>query len=180
MWIDLEDKGGSSSFTFFLAALPLLLVNLLLLSMEAALRRGDLPLFPPSGFNIHHELFPVPSFWTRTKRLCSDRLCLMEFCRWKKKRKAGWGAGKLRDLCLLFYQKHLKSALTYKLNPVPTGGSLSKTCSAWHLTYRGERRDFKVTQQYNSMCYSHKHVHAHTMGVNMFTPWAIHPEQCED
>lgn len=48
--------------------------------MEAALRRGDLPFFPPSGFSIHHELFPVPSFCTRTKRLCSDRLCLMEFC----------------------------------------------------------------------------------------------------
>lgn len=60
--------------TFFLAARPRLLVNLLLLSMEAALRRGDLPLFPPSGFSIHHELFPVPSFCTRTKRLCRDRL----------------------------------------------------------------------------------------------------------
>ncbi|TNN75127.1 hypothetical protein EYF80_014700 [Liparis tanakae] len=53
--------------------------------MEAALRRGDLPLLPPSGFSIHHELFPVPSFWTRIKRLCSDRLCLMEFCREREK-----------------------------------------------------------------------------------------------
>lgn len=52
--------------------------------MEAALRLGDLPLFPPSGFSIHHELFPVPSFCTRTKRLCRDRLCLMEF--WRKER----------------------------------------------------------------------------------------------
>lgn len=76
-------------FTFFLAARPRLLVNLLLLSMEAARRRGDLPLFPPSGFSIHHELLPVPSFWTRMKRLCSDRLCLMEFWRWKGVR--GWG-----------------------------------------------------------------------------------------
>lgn len=66
--------------TFFFVALPRLLANLLLLSMEAALRRGDFPLLPPSGFNIHQELFPVPSFCMRTKRLCSDRLCLMEFC----------------------------------------------------------------------------------------------------
>lgn len=66
--------------TFFFVALPLLLTNLLLLSMEAALRRGDFPFFPPSGFSIHQELFPVPSFWMRTKRLCKDRLCLMEFC----------------------------------------------------------------------------------------------------
>lgn len=50
------------ALTFFFAALPLLLLNLLLLSIEAALRRGDFPLFPPSGFNIHQELFPVPSF----------------------------------------------------------------------------------------------------------------------
>ena len=65
--------------TFFFVALPLLLANLLLLSMEAALRRGDFPFFPPSGFSIHQELFPVPSFCMRTKRLCRERLCLMEF-----------------------------------------------------------------------------------------------------
>lgn len=52
--------------------------------MEAALRRGDFPFFPPSGFSIHQELFPVPSFCMRTKRLCRDRLCLMEFCVGKK------------------------------------------------------------------------------------------------
>lgn len=49
------------------------------LSMEAARRRGPFPIFPPSGFSIHQELFPVPSFWTRMKRLCRDRLCLIEF-----------------------------------------------------------------------------------------------------
>lgn len=76
----------SPQLTFFLAARPRLLVNLLLLSMEVALRRGDLPLFPPSGFSIHHELFPVPSFWTRTKRLCKDRLCLIEFCQGERER----------------------------------------------------------------------------------------------
>lgn len=65
-------------------ALPRLLANLLLLSIEAALRRGDLPFFPPSGFSIHHELFPVPSFWMRIKRLCSERLCLMEFWKGRK------------------------------------------------------------------------------------------------
>ena len=32
-----------------------------------------------SAFTIHHELLPVPSFCTRMKRLCSDKLCLMEF-----------------------------------------------------------------------------------------------------
>lgn len=65
--------------TFFLAARPLLLANLPVLSMEAARRRGDFPLLPPSGFSIHHELFPVPSFCTRTKRLCRERLCRIEF-----------------------------------------------------------------------------------------------------
>lgn len=60
-------------------ALPLLLACLLLLSMEAARRRGDFPFFPPSGFSIHQELFPVPSFCMRTKRLCRERLCLIEF-----------------------------------------------------------------------------------------------------
>ena len=38
-----------------------------------------MPLLPPSGFSIHQELLPVPSFCMRMKRLCSDRLCLMEF-----------------------------------------------------------------------------------------------------
>lgn len=32
-----------------------------------------------SGFNIHHDDLPVPSFWTRMKRLCRERLCRMEF-----------------------------------------------------------------------------------------------------
>lgn len=79
-----EQRPFSPQLTFFLAARPRLFVNLLLLSMEVALRRGDLPLFPPSGFSIHHELFPVPSFWTRMKRLCKDRLCLIEF--WQRER----------------------------------------------------------------------------------------------
>lgn len=116
--------------TFFLAALPLLLVNLLLLSMEAALRRGDLPLFPPSGFSIHHELFPVPSFWTRIKRLCSDRLCLMEF--WKRGRKReGWiRSRQIERFAFALFPKHLRSALTYKCKSIRTGGSLLKTHSA--------------------------------------------------
>lgn len=67
-------------FTFFFAARPLLLANLLLLSIEAARRRGDLPLLPPSGLSIHQELLPVPSFCTRINLLCRDRLCLIEFC----------------------------------------------------------------------------------------------------
>jgi len=32
-----------------------------------------------SGFTIHHELLPVPSFCTRINRLCRDRLCRIEF-----------------------------------------------------------------------------------------------------
>ena len=32
-----------------------------------------------SGLSIHQLDFPVPSFCTRTKRLCRERLCLMEF-----------------------------------------------------------------------------------------------------
>lgn len=47
--------------------------------METARRRGPLPIFPPSGFSIHQELFPVPSFCTRMKRVCKERLCLIEF-----------------------------------------------------------------------------------------------------
>lgn len=35
--------------------------SLLLLSMEAARRRGAFPVFPPSGLSIHQELFPVDS-----------------------------------------------------------------------------------------------------------------------
>lgn len=50
-------------------------------SMETARRRGPLPILPPSGFSIHQELLPVPSFWTRMKRVCRDRLCRIEFCR---------------------------------------------------------------------------------------------------
>ena len=57
---------------------------------------GDLrpPLLPPklagfseylftSGLIIHQELLPELSFCTRMKRLCSDRLCLIEFLKKK-------------------------------------------------------------------------------------------------
>lgn len=47
--------------------------------MEVALRLAALPGLA-SGLSIHHELLPAPSFWTRMKRLCSDRLCRIEFC----------------------------------------------------------------------------------------------------
>lgn len=47
-------------------------------SIEAALRRTDFPGFA-SGFSIHQDDLPVPSFCTRMNRLCSDRLCLIEF-----------------------------------------------------------------------------------------------------
>lgn len=67
--------------TFFLAR-PRFFSNLLV-SMEAALRLTDLPGLA-SGLIIHQEDFPVPSFCTLMKRLCSDRLCLMEFCNKKK------------------------------------------------------------------------------------------------
>lgn len=93
-----EQRLFSPQLTFFLAARPRLLVNLLLLSMEVALRRGDLPLFPPSGFSIHHELFPVPSFWTRTKRLCKDRLCLIEFCQGERDNNIGTWKSEYRCL----------------------------------------------------------------------------------
>jgi hypothetical protein len=45
-----------------------------------------LALFPgfASGLIIHHDDLPVPSFCTRTNRLCSDRLCLIEFWKIKK------------------------------------------------------------------------------------------------
>ena len=56
-------------------------------SMEVARRRADLPGLA-SGLIIHQEDFPVPSFWTRMKRLCSDKLWRIEF--WFKKRKENY------------------------------------------------------------------------------------------
>ena len=53
--------------------------------MDVALRRADLPGLA-SGLIIHHEDLPVPSFWTRMKRLCSDKLCRIEFCQKFKKK----------------------------------------------------------------------------------------------
>lgn len=77
--------GSGSPFliasTFFLTR-PRRFSNLLV-SMEAARLLTDLPGFA-SGLIIHHDDFPVPSFCTRMKRLCSDRLCRIEFCKkWK-------------------------------------------------------------------------------------------------
>lgn len=65
---------------------PLLFRYLVLLSMETARRRGALPILPPSGFSIHQELLPVPSFCTLIKRVWRDRLCRMEFCREMRER----------------------------------------------------------------------------------------------
>lgn len=94
-------------------------MNLLLLSMEAALRRGDLPLFPPSGFSIHHELFPVPSFWTRTKRLCSDRLCLMEFWRRRRKREKPGEEQTNREICACPFPKTLQICFSIQVQIHP-------------------------------------------------------------
>jgi hypothetical protein len=47
--------------------------------MEVARRRALLPGLA-SGLIIHQEDLPVPSFCTRMKRLCSDRLWRIEFC----------------------------------------------------------------------------------------------------
>lgn len=48
-------------------------------SIDVARRLADLPGLA-SGLIIHQEDLPVPSFWTRIKRLWSDKLCRMEFC----------------------------------------------------------------------------------------------------
>lgn len=142
----------SCQFTFFLAARPRLLVNLLLLSIEAALRRGDLPFLPPSGFSIHHELFPVPSFCTRTKRLCSDRLCLMEFCRrGGRKRKAGLGANAQRARCLPFSPNH-RFALVCECKSMLAGGS-----------HRLKRAIFKVNRKTNAIRWPRGHVRRHAL-----------------
>lgn len=69
------------SSTFFFTR-PLRFSNLLV-SIDAALLRTDLPGFA-SGFIIHHDDLPVPSFWTRMKRLCNDKLCRIEFCKDEK------------------------------------------------------------------------------------------------
>lgn len=75
---------------FFRLIRPLVFRYLVPLSIEAARRRGPLPIFPPSGFSIHHELLPVPSFCTRMNRVCRDRLWRIEFCRDKQ----GYGGGR--------------------------------------------------------------------------------------
>lgn len=54
-------RGAGSTAGFFLGVLLRPRSSLLLLSMEAARRRGALPLLPPSGFSIHQELLPVAS-----------------------------------------------------------------------------------------------------------------------
>lgn len=56
---------------------------------SAAIRSKTICLNAPglaSGFSIHHDDLPVPSFCTRINRLCSERLCLIEFCKKKKER----------------------------------------------------------------------------------------------
>ncbi|KAF3845566.1 hypothetical protein F7725_008729 [Dissostichus mawsoni] len=47
-------------------------------SSSSLLREAGLPVHFER--KIHHELFPVPSFWSFRKRLCRDRLCRIEFC----------------------------------------------------------------------------------------------------
>jgi hypothetical protein len=76
-----------SASTFFFTR-PRLFSNLLV-SIDVALRRADFPGFA-SGLIIHQELLPVPSFCTLMKRLCNDRLCLIEF----GKRKPGEVVGR--------------------------------------------------------------------------------------
>lgn len=53
-------------------------------STEGARRRDDFPPGFASGLIIHQLDFPVPSFCTRTKRLCKDRLWRIEF--WKEEK----------------------------------------------------------------------------------------------
>lgn len=67
-----------SSRTFFFT-LPLFLSNLeFVVSIDDALLLEDFPGLA-SGLIIHQELLPVPSFWTRTNRLCRDKLWRIEF-----------------------------------------------------------------------------------------------------
>lgn len=66
--------------SIFFFTRPRLFSNLLV-SMEAARLLTDFPGFA-SGFIIHQEDFPVPSFCTRMKRLWRERLCRIEF--WKE------------------------------------------------------------------------------------------------
>lgn len=85
-----------SSRTFFFTR-PRFLSNFeFVVSMLDALLLDDLPGLA-SGLIIHQELFPVPSFWTRTKRLCRDKLCRIEFCRGNQK------AGKRFNDCMSIY-----------------------------------------------------------------------------
>lgn len=130
--------------------------------MDAALRRGDLPFFPPSGFSIHHELFPVPSFWTRTKRLCSDRLCLMEF--WKVERSTPWekaGEGWTHLCACPFLQapprsNHYSPALARECKSNWTGGALKNT--GFDSPVNDERGvSLRSLVSGHDMRYAHKH-----------------------
>lgn len=75
--------GVASAFKPFLKASTFFLTrprrfSNLLVSIDAALLLTDFPGFA-SGFIIHHDDLPVPSFCTLMKRLCNERLCRIEF-----------------------------------------------------------------------------------------------------
>lgn len=106
-----------SCSTLFLT-LPLRFSNLDV-SIEAARLRTDLPGFA-SGFSIHQDDLPVPSFCTLINRLCSDKLCLIEF--WKRKEKGTLIIQNLLRSSLQYNKKNL--AFKSKLNQM----SANKKC----------------------------------------------------
>lgn len=85
----LDPRPAAPACFFVCLALMRLFSSLLLLSMEAARRRGAFPVLPPSGLSIHQELLPVDSLWTLKNLLWSDRLWRMEFWKQKRNRRQG-------------------------------------------------------------------------------------------
>ena len=73
------DGHSSSSLIFSFFVRPRFLSDFGAESSDPERRRLVLPPFA-SGFNIHQELFPFPSFCTLTNLLCSDKLWRIEFC----------------------------------------------------------------------------------------------------
>lgn len=121
-----------SSAIFFLTR-PRLFSNLLV-SMDAARLLTDLPGLA-SGLIIHHEDFPVPSFWTLMKRLWRERLCRMEF--WKRR------------------EDHMKALLRTSLGQVPYQFLTDKP-NCWVQRYKGNAHDINPLPKI-CICFGHLH-----------------------
>ena len=82
----LEGESLSSSLIFSFLDRPRFFSDFGAESSEPERRRLVLPPLA-SGLSIHHELLPLPSFWTLTNLLWRDKLWRIEFCKEKRDEK---------------------------------------------------------------------------------------------